>query len=193
MASIVTFGAADRLSGDARQTYRPAFMIRYGSWHASGNLGNSRGRCWFACSRATRGEKRRQSAVFIQAHCLQIQPKPGRIRKTTPLKTFHLRPWWNASPFDDLGQNNFRLAAEAGLHLLRILDAEGLGTYRPLYRKAYSLKTPAEDIRQGLDDDTLRFLEVVAGRTRRWFAALCKAGRTSKKCGAGNTVHRVTF
>ena len=28
---------------------------------------------------------------------------------------------------------------------------------------------------------------------RRWFAALCEAGRTSKRCGAGSTVHRVTF
>ena len=96
-------------------------------------------------------------------------------------------------PVRRLGQNNSRLAAEAGLHLLRILDAEGVGTYRPLYRKAYSLKTPAEDIRQGLDDDTLRFLEVVAGRTVDGLQLYAKLAELRKSAGAGSTVHRVTF
>ena len=63
-----------------------------------------------------------------------------------------------------LDQNNFRLAAEAGLHLLRVLDAQGVGTYRSVYQKAHPLKAPAENERQALDGATLRFLAVVAGR-----------------------------
>ena len=86
-------------------------------------------------------------------------------------------------PVRRLSQNNFRLAAEAGLHLLRILDAEGVGTYCPLYRKAYSLKPPTEDMRQGLDGDTLRFLEVVAGRTVDGLQLYAKLAELRKSAG----------
>ena len=86
-------------------------------------------------------------------------------------------------PVRRLGQNNFRLAAEAGLHLLRIVDAEGVGIYRSLYRKGYSLKQPAEDMRQGLDDDTLRFLEVVAGRAIDGLQLYAKLAELRKSAG----------
>jgi hypothetical protein len=62
------------------------------------------------------------------------------------------------------GSTRFRLAAEAGLHFVRLLDAQKVGTYCNLYRRTYSLKAPPESERLSLDGDSLRFLEVMAGR-----------------------------
>jgi len=60
---------------------------------------------------------------------------------------------------------NWQLAAEAGLHLGRLLDAENVGQYRSLFRQSsYALKAPTSAQRQALDGDTLRFLQVLGGR-----------------------------
>lgn len=67
-------------------------------------------------------------------------------------------------PVRRAGAASFRLAAEAGLHFVRLLDAQKVGTYRDLYRNTYSLKAPPENERLNLDGDSLRFLEVMAGR-----------------------------
>jgi hypothetical protein len=103
-----------------------------------------------------------KSAPISRFHPGPLPADPAQARANSkdyiPL-TVPLEALVEREPVRRLGQNNFRLAAEAGLHLLRILDAEGVGAYRPLYRKAFSLKPPTEDVRQGLDNDTLRFLE----------------------------------
>jgi hypothetical protein len=53
-----------------------------------------------------------------------------------------------------------RLAAEAGLHLVRLLGA----AHRAAVLALFPLTAPAEDPRQPLDDDTRRFALVTAGR-----------------------------
>jgi hypothetical protein len=67
-------------------------------------------------------------------------------------------------PVRSTGLTSFRLAAEAGLHFVRLLDAQKVGTYRGLYQNIYSLKAPPESDCLSLDGDSLRFLEVMAGR-----------------------------
>ena len=62
------------------------------------------------------------------------------------------------------GRNNLRIGAETGLHFLRVLSAQGLATYRSLFRAVYAMEAPAENEKPMLDDDTLRFLGLVAGR-----------------------------
>ena len=60
---------------------------------------------------------------------------------------------------------NWRLAAEAGLHLVRLLNVEGVGIYRSVFLKsAYVLKPSSPQQRQTLDSDSQRFLDVVGGR-----------------------------
>ncbi len=57
-----------------------------------------------------------------------------------------------------------RLAAEAGLHFLRLLGSEGVSeATRMGYVNAYPLG-PAAELRQALDSDTLRFLGVMERR-----------------------------
>ncbi|MGH8487480.1 MAG: hypothetical protein ACREXS_01045 [Gammaproteobacteria bacterium] len=60
---------------------------------------------------------------------------------------------------------NWRWAAEAGLHLIRLLNVEGVGRHRPVFLKStYVLKPPTPEQRQTLDGDSLRFINVVGGR-----------------------------
>ncbi|MCI0717709.1 MAG: hypothetical protein L0338_01760, partial [Acidobacteria bacterium] len=96
-------------------------------------------------------------------------------------------------PVRRLGLNNFRLAAEAGLHLPRTLEAQGMGTYRSLFLKAYPLKFPAEDERQALDDDTLRFLEVVAGRAIDGLALYTKLAQLRQGAGLAKLFTEAPF
>ena len=127
-----------------------------------------------------------KSAPISRFHPGPLPADPAQARansKDYSPQNIPLEALVEREPVRRLGQNNFRLAAEAGLHLLRMLDAEGVGTYRPLYRKAYSLKPPPEDVRQGLDNDTLRFLEVVAGRTVDGLQLYAKLAELRKSAG----------
>src|SRR5215472_3763744 len=54
-----------------------------------------------------------------------------------------------------------RLAAETGLHFLRLLDAGGAGGYRAAYLGAYGL-APGDT--SALDPDSRRYLALMAGR-----------------------------
>jgi hypothetical protein len=97
---------------------------------------------------------------------LPADPDVARARATdysprlVPLETLVER-----EPVHHPGPKNLRLAAASGLHLLRLLQAHDQAKYRPLFRKAFLLQRPAAAERESLDDDTLRYLEVVAGRT----------------------------
>jgi hypothetical protein len=63
---------------------------------------------------------------------------------TTVAATDHLEALTEAeSPW--IGPGRFRLSAETGLHLLRMLAAEGVGGYAPQLRAAWPLALPAED------------------------------------------------
>jgi len=86
-------------------------------------------------------------------------------------------------PVRRAGATNFRLAAEAGLHFVRLLEAQRVGTFRDLYRNNYSLKAPPESERLSLDGDTLRFLEVMAGRVLdgdQLYAKLAPLGQSGR-------------
>ncbi|HEX8852058.1 MAG TPA: PA14 domain-containing protein, partial [Pyrinomonadaceae bacterium] len=60
------------------------------------------------------------------------------------------------------GEENLRLAAEAGLHFLRLLAAHGVGQYRRAYVNQYALATPPASART--DDDSTRFASLVSRR-----------------------------
>ena len=62
------------------------------------------------------------------------------------------------------GRPNLRLAAEAGLHFLRLLDRRGLGHYRGDYIRHYALQPPPALDPTTLDGEARRFLQVMAGR-----------------------------
>ena len=60
---------------------------------------------------------------------------------------------------------NWRLAAEAGLHFVRLLDIEGMGMHRSVFLKStYLLEPPTLEQRKTVDGDSLRFLDVMGGR-----------------------------
>lgn len=61
-------------------------------------------------------------------------------------------------------QPNWRLAAEAGSHLSRLLSAKRLAARIVFLRSKYMLKPPTEAQRQELDGDSLRFLQVLGQR-----------------------------
>jgi hypothetical protein len=76
---------------------------------------------------------------------------------TLPLETLVERE----SIRSDAGTNE-RLAAEAGQHFLRLLAFNNLEAYCQPYIEAYAFDSPAE--RETLDTETLRFLDLIAGR-----------------------------
>ena len=57
-----------------------------------------------------------------------------------------------------------RLAADTGVNFLQRLDAAGLGRYRAAFVAAYPFSAPQPADRDQLDPDSLRYLEVMAGR-----------------------------
>lgn len=60
---------------------------------------------------------------------------------------------------------NWKLAAETGAHLLRLLSAKGVSQTREVFLKSkYALKPTADSQRLSADDDSLRFLHVMAKR-----------------------------
>jgi hypothetical protein len=62
-------------------------------------------------------------------------------------------------------QSNWRLAAEAGLHLNRLLQAKGKSQAQAVFLLSrYVLKPPSDAQRQALDGDSLRFLQVLGKR-----------------------------
>lgn len=61
-----------------------------------------------------------------------------------------------------------RLAAEAGLHFLRLLNANGAGALRAKAIADFPLKNPLKDLteeeKKSWDSETVRFIEVMTGR-----------------------------
>src|SRR5262249_53434219 len=72
-----------------------------------------------------------------------------------------------------------RLAADTGVNFLQRLDAAGLGRYRAAFVGAYPFPAPLPADRDQLDPDSLRYLEVMAGRVPHGgalYAAVRQAG-----------------
>jgi hypothetical protein len=59
---------------------------------------------------------------------------------------------------------SLRVAADSGVNFLQRLDAAGLARYRTAFIAAYPLPGPEPSDRERLDPDSLRYLEVMAGR-----------------------------
>lgn len=77
---------------------------------------------------------------------------------------------------------DIRVAAEAGLHFLRLLAERGLAAYRTAYLAHYALQPPDEGEGRTLDNDSLQYWRIMAHRTldgHRLFADLRTALRPS--------------
>lgn len=71
-----------------------------------------------------------------------------------------------AEPVMDDSRPNWRLAAESGRHLLRLLEAARLGPTRLQWAASpYALTAPPADQARHIDADSLSFIRVLAGRT----------------------------
>lgn len=71
-----------------------------------------------------------------------------------------------AEPVTDDSRPNWRLAAESGRHLLRLLETARLGPTRTQWlASAYVLAVPAADQAEQVDAASLSFIRVLAGRT----------------------------
>jgi hypothetical protein len=107
-----------------------------------------------------------QSAPLTRYHSGPLPPDPAQARAHaadysipgTPLETLVEREPVRGGP------NRLRLAAESGLHFQRVLDLQGAGAHRALYRDRFPLDPPDDSERQAMDGDTLRFLGIMAGR-----------------------------
>ncbi|MBX3649578.1 MAG: hypothetical protein KF766_18115, partial [Rhodocyclaceae bacterium] len=71
-----------------------------------------------------------------------------------------------AEPVTDDSRPNWRLAAESGRHLLRLLETARLGPTRAQWlASSYVLAVPAADQAEQVDTASLSFIRVLAGRT----------------------------
>jgi hypothetical protein len=84
--------------------------------------------------------------------------RPGPLDGTPGRPYDGRRPLEAVVEAEPVGASPLRLAAAAGLHFLRLLDAEGVGRYADAYRRRYPLTStdPAPTVQ--------RFLAVLAGR-----------------------------
>jgi hypothetical protein len=60
---------------------------------------------------------------------------------------------------------NRRLTAEAGLHFLRLLAANGAGSLRAAYLAQYPVPSISDADRELIDDDSAVFVQMIAGRS----------------------------
>ena len=96
--------------------------------------------------------------------------QPGAWSTSNPVETYAplalaLETAVEAEPVVAEQKTNWRLAAEAGLHLCRLLSAKKVARARELFLQSkYVLNPPNETQRQELDGDSLRFLQVLGKR-----------------------------
>ncbi len=113
-------------------------------------------------SARVRVESARLSRYFAGAIAGKEQPTGDPYDSAkTPLETLVERE--AAWPSPSLGRQ-LRLAAEAGIHFFRLLDALKLSQYKKPYLDHYGLKMPNNLAPIDLDGDTLRFLTLMVGR-----------------------------
>jgi hypothetical protein len=62
------------------------------------------------------------------------------------------------------GATNGRLAAEAGLHFLRLLGPALSARYHAMFLESFAMGRPSPDDRRRFDEDSLRFLNIMADR-----------------------------
>jgi len=115
---------------------------------------------------------------------------PGTLADKTPVegRTFDV----NSIPLETLVEcervrpqenkaERLRLAAEAGLHFLRMLDQQSTSeNYRDQFKNRYSFTPLTNEERDQLDSDSLSFIDLVAPRVpdgRKLYASLSKSLR----------------
>jgi hypothetical protein len=122
---------------------------------------------WLLARQGQFGELRGEDAgspvwVVLEGECGQLtryHPGPPDSRPG--------RPWDGRQPLEELvesepeGDHPLRLAAEAGLHFLKLLGEEGVDRYAPAYLELGRYRLPDG---AGLDPATQRFLAVLRGR-----------------------------
>jgi hypothetical protein len=94
---------------------------------------------------------------------VRYKPGPWRPGSTgAPYDgTIPLETWVERERVQPLG--DYRQAVEAGLQLLRVLGDAFVARHGPGLRAVFRLE-PSEDERSALDDESLRFIDLVAGR-----------------------------
>jgi len=112
---------------------------------------------------------RGHSAPITRVHAGVAEPgKPVRPvpynAATLPLEVAIERQRVRAGPVFD-GASSLRLAAESGLHFLRLLDAQQTSrSYRSDFIRRYALEAPLAGERAALDAETLDYWDLMAGR-----------------------------
>ena len=102
-----------------------------------------------------------------QAYDGRRQPLETLVEREQIRRSLHDKPDW-------------RLAAETGLHFVRLLNLHGAGKYRSAFAKEYAIPLPSEAEKFTLDPECRRFLLVTANRVpdgRRLYEALRTALR----------------
>mgnify|MGYP000848253362 FL=1 len=119
--------------------------------------------------------------------------QPGPRTGTLPARPYAadslaLETLVEAEPVTDDSRPNWRLAAESGRHLLRLLDTARLGPTRAQWMaSAYVLTAPTPEQAKQIDAASLSFIRVLAGRT---IDGLRFAARLNV-LQAGNTVNEI--
>lgn len=106
-----------------------------------------------------------------------IRPQPYDPAALPLEAAVERRPVRAAGPFD--ASSSIRLAAESGLHFLRLLEAQPLSrSYRAEFIALHALEGPGEAERAALDAESLSYWELMAGRVPdgRLLAAAWRAG-----------------
>jgi hypothetical protein len=139
------------------------------------------------------GEFRGEDAASpVQVKATVATTKPGvfmgkRGTSALPATGMLLEPHVEAEALGD-GPGAFGRTAEAGLHFLRLLDAEGVGTLRGKFRQKYPLQQPT--MSPMVDTDTRRRVRLLARRSldaRAFATALVDGLATAMPSGVTST------
>src|SRR5437867_8718135 len=97
-----------------------------------------------------------------------LPERPNKASTNSPLNRTYdqglpLEVWVEREPVRRQS-NQYRLAAEAGLHFYRLLGSVLVEKYRSIFDAHFALQLPAESQKQALDSASLRYLSVLEGR-----------------------------
>jgi hypothetical protein len=183
MASITTWmrlepgvHTGDMSTGLQARIYDPLWLLAR-QWQVGEFQGEDNGSPAKACFQA-------ESAQLTRFHAGAIAPntivKGARYADEIPLETLveceSVRP---ATGSQTVTAERLRLAVDAGLYFLRVLDQQATSqSYRQALIRKYALQPATEADQNELDGDTLSFLELMAGRVpdgRQLYASLTPA------------------
>jgi hypothetical protein len=152
----------DMSTGLQARIYDPLWLLAR-QWQVGEFQGEDNGSPAKACFQA-------ESAQLTRFHAGAIAPntivKGARYADEIPLETLveceSVRP---ATGSQTATAEKLRLAVDAGLYFLRVLDQQATSqSYRQAFIRKYALQPATEADQNELDGDTLSFLELMAGR-----------------------------